>query len=224
MNREEIFKDQKKLLEQVHDELQAGFNVLSTHPKTVTFFGSARLKEKSVYYVIAKELGSRVVKELGYSVITGGGPGIMEAVSWGASDAGGKPIGMTIRLPREQRVNPYVKEEIICNHFLTRKTIMTFAAEAWVFFPGGFGTFDELFSILTLVQNGKVPAVPIILFGSEFWKPLDDLIKNVMLEKYGTVGRKDVDIYTITDDEDQVIDIIRNAPVRVWWTDGTFTP
>lgn len=221
MTKEQIIANQAKTLSTIHSELDAGFKLLSQYPKSVTIFGSARFREGNVYYTMATELGRRITKELGYTIMTGGGPGIMEGASKGVSEAGGKAVGITIKLPHEQRKNPYVETEITCNHFMTRKSILTYCAEAWIFFPGGFGTFDELFGILTLVQTGKIPLVPIILVGKDFWQKIDGFIKEEMLSRFNTVSEIDVNLYKITDDEDEILQIIKNAPVRDWWTDAS---
>jgi uncharacterized protein (TIGR00730 family) len=138
----------------------------------------------------------------------------MEAANKGAFEAGGKSIGFTIELPHEQKDNPYLTGKVDFNFFFSRKTMMSFAAEAYIFFPGGFGTFDELFEILTLVQTGKIERVPIVLVGKEYWNILDDLIKKEMLEHHKTIEKDDMALYVITDDEDEVFEIIKNAPVR----------
>jgi len=138
----------------------------------------------------------------------------MEAANKGAHDAGGQSIGFTIKLPHEQKDNPYLTGKLDFNFFFSRKTMMWFAAEAYLFFPGGFGTFDELFEVLTLVQTGKIEKVPIILVGEEYWKPLNTLIQEDMLSHHYTISAEDTDLYTITDDEDKILEIIKNAPIR----------
>ncbi len=221
MNKKELIEREKKTLRKINSELEEGFNLILQHEKTVTFFGSARFKEDSTYYQMARELGKRITRELGYAVITGGGPGIMEAGSRGASEGSksGEVLGVCIQLPHEQRVNKYVTKIVNCEHFFTRKAIMTFSAEAWLFFPGGFGTFDELFGILTLVQTGKVPLIPIILVGKDFWNKVDELIREELFKKFRTISQGDMKLYTITDDEDEIIRLIKEVPVRKWWTD-----
>jgi uncharacterized protein (TIGR00730 family) len=137
----------------------------------------------------------------------------MEAGNRGAHEAGGESLGLTIKLPMEQVTNPFLTEHLDFNYFFSRKVCMTFSAEAFVYFPGGFGTLDELFEILTLVQTGKIPKTPIILFGKKFWKNLDKFIKKNLL-KSEKIDKVDLNLYTITDDINEVLEIIKNAPLR----------
>jgi uncharacterized protein (TIGR00730 family) len=200
----------------INEEFRQGFDILkehTEHTKSVTFWGGARFKDGDKYYEIAERLAKRI-GSLGYAIVTGGGPGIMEAGNKGATEAGAHSIGATITLPFEQATNPYVKEEIPFYFFFTRKVILAYSAEVYLYFPGGFGTFDELFEILTLVQTKKIQRVPIILVGSEFWKPLDDFIRSVMLEKHDTISEADLSLYQILDDEQEILEIVRNAPLR----------
>ncbi len=153
----------------ITSEFVQGFEFLSNLQRTVTIFGSARMREGDTYYEIAREFGSRLAKA-DYTVVTGGGPGIMEAGNRGATEAGGHSVGLNIQLPMEQKFNPYVKEGVGFQYFFSRKFMLDYSALAYVFFPGGFGTLDELFTIVTLIQTGKADAeVPIILVGREFW-------------------------------------------------------
>ncbi len=201
-------------LAMINKEFKDGFDYIHSYEKSVTFFGSARFKSDDKYYQKAEKVAYRISKELGYVIVTGGGPGIMEAANKGAYDAGGQSLGFTIKLPHEQSDNKYLTGKLGFDFFFSRKTMMWFAAEAYVFFPGGFGTFDELFEVLTLVQTGKIEKVPIILVGEEYWKPLSNLIKEDMLIHHYTIDAKDTDLYTVTDDEDKILEIIKNAPVR----------
>jgi len=177
-------------------------------------FGSARLPEDNEHYKQAQRIAYRIAKELDYAIITGGGPGIMEAANRGAYEAGGRSVGMTIHLPFEQTTSKYVKDELQFYFFFTRKVSMTFSAEAYLYFPGGFGTMDELFEILTLVQTEKIEKVPIILVGEDYWRPLDEFIKKTLLETHETISPEDLNLYTITDDEDKILEIVKNAPLR----------
>jgi uncharacterized protein (TIGR00730 family) len=206
-------------LEHITHELRRGFGFIHKFPKSVTIFGSSQTKPESPDYIRASELAERIVRELKYSIVTGGGPGIMEAANRGAHTARKKGFsaGLSISLPHEHSVNLYATESMKFSYFFTRKALLTFAAEAFVFFPGGFGTFDELFSILTLVQTGKIPRVPIILVGSDFWKPLDEFVRSTMLGKFGAVDEKDLALYEIVDSFDLIIERIRRAPVSDFW-------
>lgn len=214
----QIKENQVNSLAEIFQEFKNGFDFLRKYPKTVSIFGSARFSPNDVYSKDAETLAARIVKELGYVVVTGGGPGIMLAANKGAHEAGGISVGVTIRLPKEQNTNSYVTEALECDYFFTRKTILALAAEAYVVFPGGYGTFDELFERLTLIQNGKIPKVPVILVGKDFWQPLYEFIKKNMLEMHDAIDKKDLDIFVITDNLDEVIDIIAKAPIARWWS------
>lgn len=192
-------------------EFERGFEFLDRKQKSVTFFGSARTDENHRHYKQAYELAKMLATELDYSVVTGGGSGIMEAGNRGAKDALVPSYGMTIMLPSEQKTNPYVTEEINFHYFFSRKVLLSFAASAYIYFPGGFGTLDELFEILTLVQTKKIEPVPVILFGSDFWEPLDLFIKQHLVEKFKTINSKDRELYTVTDNPGEVINIVRQA-------------
>lgn len=197
----------------VNEELRLGLDFVEEHEKSITIFGSARTPEGNKYYEKARRVGYRAAKELGYAVVTGGGPGIMEAGNRGAYEANGPSLGLTIQLPHEQISNPYLTEEIPFYFFFTRKTAMRYGSEVYLFFPGGFGTIDELAETLTLVRTKKIAPVPIILVGEEFWKPLDAFIRTTLIEE-GMIRESDPELYIITDDEDKILDIIKNAPIR----------
>lgn len=192
----------------VDDELQAGYNVVRKYHKTVTVFGSARTPEGERYYEAAR-LMSHKLAENGYAIITGGGHGIMEAANRGAMDADGDSIGFNIALPHEQTLNEYTTESLSFSHFSPRKIAMTLYADAYVYFPGGFGTLDEMMEILTLIQTGKTSKAPVILYGVEFWKPLDTFIKTSMLEKERLISAGDELLYHITDDINEVVKLVR---------------
>ena len=210
---EEIRVEAEGRVNKITNEFTAGFRFIQNHPRSVTFFGSARLKEDSPYYQKAKNLAGRIVSELGYSVLSGGGPGIMEAANKGAFESNGHSLGLSIKLPNEQSTNAYVNDQMDFNYFFSRKVCLSFAAEAYLFFPGGFGTMDEFFEILTLVQTHKIERVPIFLVGKNFWGPLHDFIINNLI-RHGTVSPEDIDLYRLTDDEDEIIEKIKNSPVR----------
>ena len=198
----------------IQDEFYKGIDAVSKFNPSVTFYGSTHLNEDNEYYQKVKHLAYRVSKELGYAVLSGGGPGIMEAANRGAFEAGGKSVGLTIKLPEEQASNKYLTNEIPFHYFFTRQASMSFSTEVCVFCPGGFGTLNELFEILTLEQTNKIGKIPVILFCSDFWKPFEKLIKEVLLEKYHTIAEEDMNIYMIMDDEDEILNIIKNSKMR----------
>lgn len=204
-------------IEEITKEFRSGFEELKKYPKSVTIFGSSHTVPASPHYRQAQELAYRIVKELDYSVITGGGPGIMAAANLGAQEAQGNSVGFTIELPHEQHTNPYTTSTVNSNYFFTRKAMLAFAAETYIFFPGGYGTFDELFSILTLIQTQKIPVVPVVLVGKEFWTPLKNFMSQQMLEKNSAISHHDLELFTITDDMDKVMGIIKAAPISKWW-------
>jgi hypothetical protein len=213
LTRKEMQESSAGRIALISKEFADGFNFIKDYPRSVTFFGGTRFKPGDFYYEKAYSLGARVAKDLGYSVFTGGGPGIMEAVNRGVYEAGGESLGLTIQLPTEQPINHYLKKSLDFYYFFSRKVCMTFSAEAFVFFPGGFGTLDEFAEILTLVQTGKIEKLPIILVGAEFWGNLDNFFKEEILSRK-LIDEVDTLLYTISDDEDEIIDIIRKAPVR----------
>jgi len=196
---------------QIMSEFVEGFTFLAGIQKSVTFFGSARLPQDNPYSQLAYTLAHRLA-ERGYTVVTGGGPGIMEAANHGAFDAKGESVGLNIQLPREQRSNPYVKQEMSFRFFFSRKVMLDFSAEAYIVFPGGFGTLDELFELLTLIQTGKMEHnVPVILMGSAFWTPLLEWIEQEMLAKLQTIEPKDMQIWRLTDDIDEVVHLVESG-------------
>lgn len=198
----------------INEELQQGMKEMEEYTNSVTFYGSARFAEGDEFYDKARHLAGRISKELGLTIVTGGGPGIMDAANRGAYEAGGKSVGLTIKLPMEQKESLYLTDEIPFNFFFARKTSLSFSSEVFIFFPGGFGTLDECFEILTLLQTRKLAPIPVILYGSEFWLPLENVFKTSLLEKYRTISPEDLSIFTITDDDDAVLQIIRNAKLR----------
>jgi len=211
--RKELLAASKDRVSRISKEFAAGFEFINHYPKSVTFFGSTRLKKGNLYHQKAIHLAEEISK-LGYTVVTGGGPGIMEAANHGAKNIGGPSLGFNIELPSEQVLNPYVTKSQSFYYFFSRKVALSFSAEAYLYFPGGYGTMDEFFEILTLVQTNKIPKVPIVLVGSEFWKPLDEFIKKHLFEKYKTIDKKDFSLYKITDDEKEILNIIKKAPMR----------
>jgi uncharacterized protein (TIGR00730 family) len=199
-----------QLLCVVQEELAQGFAFIKQYPRMVTIFGSARTSESDPYYEAARMLGSRIAGELKLPVGTGGGPGIMEAANRGAQEAGGASLGIGIKLMSEQKFNNYVTESMIFHFFFTRKVIMSYSAGAFVYFPGGFGTLNEFFEIITLLQTGKIPPAPVYLFGSDYWNPiLNEIIKND-LEIREYIDRKDEKLFVITDSYDDIVNGIQH--------------
>jgi uncharacterized protein (TIGR00730 family) len=213
LTRQEMHTAATERISLITKEFTDGFNFLSNYQKSVTFFGGSHFKEGSEEYEQARRIGNRIAKELKYTVITGGGPGIMEAANRGAFEAGGESIGFTIELPHYFVQNLYLTKNLDFYYFFSRKVCLSFSAEAYLFFSGGFGTMDEFFEILTLVQTGKIEKMPLILVGSKFWTPLHELFRKELVS-HGTIDEEDLDLYTITDDDDEIIEIIKNAPIR----------
>lgn len=195
-------------------EFVEGFEFLSQLKREVTVFGSARATASNKYYQIAKEFGTLCGKD-GFAVITGGGPGIMEAANWGAYDAGGESVGLDISLPMEQRRNQYVKRSIGFHYFFTRKVMLSASAQAYVFFPGGFGTLDELFEIVTLIQTGKMSdKVPVILVGHAFWDPMLNWILRTFWEEHRFIEKDDLHIFHVVDTAKAAFEIVKKTHER----------
>lgn len=191
----------------VEDELSRGFEIVDRHSNTVTIFGSARFEEDNIHYKKAVEVSAALAKE-GYTTVTGGGGGIMEAGNRGAFEEGAQTLGFNIKLPHEQRLNEYTTENMPFRYFFTRKVILAYGAMGYVCFPGGFGTLDELFEIITLIQTGKIPKAPVILVGKDFWTSVDEFVKQHMLAGDKTISPGDEKLYTITEDADEIVRII----------------
>ncbi|GAA4740233.1 TIGR00730 family Rossman fold protein [Modestobacter marinus] len=193
----------------IQAEFVEGFGLLADLPRAVSVFGSARTPRDSAYYATGEQLGAALA-DAGYAVITGGGPGAMEAANKGACDAGGTSVGLGIELPFEQELNEWVDVGVLFRYFFVRKTMFVKYAQAFVILPGGFGTLDELFEALTLVQTRKVTRFPVILFGSEYWAGLVDWIRQTMVAQ-GTVSPGDLDLLHVTDDVAEAVAIIQAA-------------
>ncbi len=184
-------------------DLLAGLKIVRTFPQGVTVFGSARLKETNKYYKQARKLGE-LLAENGHTVITGGGPGIMEAANRGAFEYGGRSIGLNITLSDEQHPNPYLTDMLKFEYFFARKVMLAMSAKVYVFFPGGFGTMDEFSEILILMQEGKMPVMPMFLIGKSFWRPLDRFYASKMVP-LKTIRSQDRKIYKITDNIEEIV-------------------
>ncbi|MCM8765664.1 MAG: TIGR00730 family Rossman fold protein [Candidatus Omnitrophica bacterium] len=188
-------------------EFVEGFEVLSKVGPAVSLFGSSRLKPNSEYYKMAEKIAFLLAKE-GYAVITGGGPGIMEAANKGAKKAGGKSIGLNIEVPIVQKPNPYVGELLNFKYFFCRKVMFVKYAKAFVIFPGGFGTLDELFEALTLIQTKRISTFPIVLIGKRYWQGLFNWLENTMV-KEDCLDKKDIKLFKITDSPQEALWIIK---------------
>ena len=190
-------------------EFVDGFEKMSRIGPCVSIFGSARTKPGDRYYKLAEEIAKSIV-EAGYGVITGGGPGIMEAGNKGAHLAGGTSVGLNIELPFEQHDNPYIDSDknLDFDYFFVRKVMFVKYSQGFVVMPGGFGTLDELFEAMTLIQTNKIEKFPIIMVGTEFWGGVMDWIKNTLLEKFGNISATDLDLFHLVDTTDEVIDIL----------------
>jgi uncharacterized protein (TIGR00730 family) len=197
--KKELLKETSERITRIDREFADGFDLIGRYNYTVSLFGSARFTEDHPYYQKAREIAGALAKE-GFTIVTGGGGGVMEAGDRGAFDAGGQSIGLNIQLPHEQAPNPYTTESMSYRYFFTRKVILAYGADAYIYFPGGYGTLDELFEIITLIQTKKMPLAPIILVGSEFWTALDMFIKAYLLEGMHTISPGDEELYTITED------------------------
>ena len=187
-------------------EFVEGFDSLAEVGPSVTFFGSARTKEDDPAYQAARQAADLIARA-GLAVITGGGPGIMEAANRGASDAGGVSVGIGIDLPLEEGVNKFVSVPLEFRYFFVRKTLLAKYANAFVFFPGGFGTLDELFEILTLIQTGKMDPMPVVLYDSSYWQGMVNWLHETMAES-GRIHHRDVDLFKITDDAEVVAQLV----------------
>jgi uncharacterized protein (TIGR00730 family) len=188
-------------------EFVDGIETLSNIDNAVTIFGSARVKPDDIYYQKTEKLARLLVQEK-FSVITGGGPGIMEAANKGAAEAGGQSVGLNIRLPYEQKPNPYANIHLDYKYFFVRKVMFVKYAVAYVIMPGGFGTMDELFEALTLIQTKKIKSFPLIMMGSEYWQGLIDWLKNTMV-KEGKILPVNMELIQIVDEPEEVVRLIK---------------
>ena len=188
-------------------EFVEGFEMMSTVGPAVSIFGSARTTPESPFYQQAYDIARKLV-EREFAIITGGGPGIMEAANKGAIDAGGKSIGLNISLPLEQAPNDYQNVQLDFHYFFVRKVMFVKYASAFVCFPGGFGTMDEFFESMTLIQTGKADKMKVVLIGTQFWKPLARWMRAIMLEQHENIDPGDMDLFTVTDDLDHAVEEI----------------
>ncbi len=187
-----------------------GFDLLRKHGLAATIFGSARTSPGDPVYKAAEELASKLAKA-DFAIITGGGPGIMEAANVGAFKVGGKSVGLNIKLPFEQKLNPYTTESVNFDFFFSRKVMLAFASEVYVYFPGGFGTLDEFFELVTLIQTKKIERVPIVLYSKDFWNPLLQVVEKSLLKEYKTISQEDMDLFHVVDSVDEAYKYIIKA-------------
>ncbi len=204
--------DDEARIERVHEELRRGFGALAHVGKAVSIFGSARTSEDDPFYGAARDLARRLGEE-GFAVITGGGPGIMAAANRGASEGGVPSIGLGIELPEEPGMNEWVNLPLDFHYFFTRKVMFVRYASAFVVFPGGFGTLDELFEAATLRQTEKIRWFPIVLFGTDYWSGLVDWLRDPV-QSEGKISREDVDMIELTDDPERVLELVRDVEHR----------
>ncbi len=200
-----------------------GFRTLHFVGPCITVFGSARFKEDHPYYIMARSIGKRIA-QLGFTTMTGGGPGIMEAANRGAFENGGQSVGCNIQLPFEQKANPWVQHTVTFEHFFVRKTLLVKYSYAFIIMPGGFGTMDEFFEIITLVQTKTINVFPIVLMGKEYYRDLVETMEGMAVQ--GTISKEDLKLVLVTDDEDEAVNhitqyISSNYKVkprrRHWW-------
>ena len=198
------------MLFKIMGEFVEGFEKMGLHNPCISIFGSARTPSTHPNYKLASEIAQRIV-DLGFGVITGGGPGIMEAANKGAQEAGGASVGLTIDLPFEENHNNYIDKDRMINfdYFFVRKVMFVKYAQAFVVLPGGFGTLDELMEAITLIQTSKIKKIPIILVGTSFWNGLIDWLKQTLLAQNNTISEGDLDLFSCVDTADEVIDLLK---------------
>jgi uncharacterized protein (TIGR00730 family) len=193
-------------------EFVDGIESLSVVHPGVAVFGSSRTREPDPLYDMGRQVG-RLLAQSGFSAITGGGPGAMEAVNRGAAEANGKSVGLCIQLPKEQAANPYANIKVYFRYFFVRKVMFVKHAVAYIILPGGFGTLDELFEALTLIQTHRIRAFPVIMLGKDYWKDLVSWIKKTMLSKHGMIEPDDLDLFKVTDDPEEAVAAIKRIVV-----------
>lgn len=198
----------------IMSEFVQGFELLREHGVAATFWGSARTNPDDKYYKEAEALAAKLAKK-DFSIISGGGPGIMEASNVGAFKVGGKSVGLNIQLPFEQKLNPYTTESLNFDFFFSRKVMLTFASEVYVYFPGGFGTLDEFFEIVTLIQTKKIEPIPVVLYGKDYWEPLIRFFEKDLLKKHKTISEEDLKIFHVVDSVDEAYKYITKEVKKI---------
>ncbi|HUY62185.1 MAG TPA: TIGR00730 family Rossman fold protein [Candidatus Paceibacterota bacterium] len=191
----------------IMSEFVEGFDLIRRYSLAASFFGSARTTFEDDLYKHATELAGRLARK-GFAVITGGSSGIMQAANRGAFEAGGASIGLNINLPQAQDYNPYLTDRFGFDHFFVRKVMLTYASEVYIYFPGGFGTLDEFFEIVTLVQTKKIRKVPIVVFGKQYWEPLQKFIDETLYREHKAIDKEDMNLFTLVDSVDEAYEYI----------------
>ena len=214
-NTENLDKETWRLF-RILSEFVDGFELMNDTGPAVTVFGSARTAKDDPYYQMAVACGRQLV-ENGFSVITGGGPGIMEAANQGAHAAGGRSIGLNIALPHEQTANPYQTHDVTFRYFFVRKVMFVKYASGFIIFPGGFGTMDEFFESMTLIQTLKIEPFPVVCIGKAFWSGLIDWMRKVMLQEHGNISPDDLDLFRVTDDVSEAVALVKQCYDKKCW-------
>lgn len=194
----------------IMSEFVEGFETLRQYGLAATIFGSARTTPDEHYYKEAEALSAALARK-DFTIITGGGGGIMEAANVGAYKVGGNSVGFNIKLPFEQQLNPYTTTSLNFDFFFSRKVMLAFASEVYIYFPGGFGTLDEMFELLTLVQTKKIEPIPIVLFGKAYWTPLVEFFEQSLLSEYKTISKEDMELFAVVDSVDEAVAYITRA-------------
>ena len=197
-------------------EFVDGFQILSETSKEITFWGGTQIKPESVWYSVAEKLAKKLAKD-GFTIVTGGGPGIMEAANKGAKEGGGVSVGFNIQLPQEQGLNAYVTKGHLFHYFFSRKVIMAASSQAYIFFPGGFGTMDEFFEIVTLIETGKMKKTPVICVGKEFWNGLFDWMRSVQKDKFHTIHTADLSLFQLVDTVEEAYKLVSKSEDRTFF-------
>jgi len=201
-------------LGRIEDEFRKAFEFLDSLPKNVSFFGSSQTPPGSLYYEKARTLAARLVTQHNLGIVTGGGPGIMEAANRGALESGGVSAGLTIDLTHIEASNAFTNTRLDFHYFFARKVALSYTASMYIFFPGGFGTLDEFFELITLIQTRKIKRLPVICFGASYWEPLGRFMEYYMHRSDGYIQKSDLQLYTITDDLELVLRLARDLPDR----------
>ncbi|HEX7651738.1 MAG TPA: TIGR00730 family Rossman fold protein [Candidatus Paceibacterota bacterium] len=195
----------------IMSEFVDGFELIGKYGLAATFFGSERTGEGAPMYEAARALSGALAKK-GFAIITGGAQGIMQAANQGAFEAGGQSVGLNIRLAAKQAFNKYLTDSAWFDHFFVRKVMLTYSSDVYIYFPGGFGTLDEFFEIVTLIQTAKIKRLPIVLYGKEYWTPILELFQKELCDKYATISQNEMDLFKVVDSLDEAYDyIVKNV-------------